>query len=106
MPDISPVYHPRKPKDSQYYRCVKDHLDKFEQIYDEWFTTKCGSLCLRSKPTCSMEGGDIYPFSPQNTASQQFSDLLPLTFTGDHTNPEALAHGNPPVLNMLCKVWP
>jgi len=40
MPDISPVYRPRKPQDSQYYRCVEDHFEEFEQVYDERFTTK------------------------------------------------------------------
>ena len=42
MPDISPVYRPRKPQDSQYYRCVEDHFEEFEQVYDERFTTKYG----------------------------------------------------------------
>jgi len=40
MPDISSVYRPRKPQDSLYYRCVEDHFEEFEQVYDERFTTK------------------------------------------------------------------
>ncbi len=42
MPDISPVYRPRKPRDSQYYQCVEDHFEKFEQVYDEHFSKQYG----------------------------------------------------------------
>ena len=42
MPDISPVYRPRKPRASQYYLSVEDHFEGFEQVYDERFTVKYG----------------------------------------------------------------
>ncbi len=42
MPDISPVYRPRKPQDSQYYQCVEDHFEEFEQVYDERFARQYG----------------------------------------------------------------
>jgi len=50
--------------------------------------------------------GEVRPVSPQNTTSQQISGLLPLAFTADPTNWEALVHGNPPFLNMLCQGCP
>ena len=37
LPDISPVYQPRKPQESQYYRCVEDNFETLEQVYDERF---------------------------------------------------------------------
>ncbi|TET88423.1 MAG: hypothetical protein E3J46_05025 [Desulfobacteraceae bacterium] len=42
MPDISPVYQPRKPQESQYYRCVESHFEEVEQIYDERFAKQYG----------------------------------------------------------------
>lgn len=42
LPDIVPVYRPRKPQDSQYYRCVQDHFEEFEQIYDDRFAKQYG----------------------------------------------------------------
>lgn len=44
MPDIDPVYRPRKPQDSQYYRCVENHFEDFERVCEERFTTKYGFL--------------------------------------------------------------
>ena len=41
MPDISPVYRPRSPQVSQYYKCVEDHFETFEQVYDERFVKQC-----------------------------------------------------------------
>jgi hypothetical protein len=32
-----PVYHPRKPWESQYYQCVEDHFETLEPVYDERF---------------------------------------------------------------------
>jgi len=46
MPDISSAYRPRKPQDSQYYQCVEDHFEEFEQVYDERFTTSTVSSVL------------------------------------------------------------
>jgi hypothetical protein len=40
VPVISSAYRPRKPKESQYYQCVEDHFEEFEQVYDEQFTVK------------------------------------------------------------------
>jgi hypothetical protein len=42
MPEISPLYRPCKPQDSRYYRCIEDHFETFEQVYDDRFTTKYG----------------------------------------------------------------
>jgi len=30
MPDISPIYRPRNPYNSAYYRCVEDNFETFE----------------------------------------------------------------------------
>ena len=42
MPENSPIYRHRKPHESQYYRCIEDHFETFEQDYDDRFTTKYG----------------------------------------------------------------
>ncbi len=42
MPNISPVYQPRKPQKSQYYQCIEDNFEKLEQVYDDQFTKKYG----------------------------------------------------------------
>ena len=42
MPDVSTVYRPRKPQDSQYYQCVEDHFETLEQVYDERFAKRYG----------------------------------------------------------------
>ena len=42
MPDVSPVYRPRKPQNSQYYQCVEDHFETLEQVYDERFAKQYG----------------------------------------------------------------
>ena len=42
MPDMSPVYQPRKPQTSQYYQCVEDNFETLEQIYDERFSKQYG----------------------------------------------------------------
>ena len=42
MPDVSTVYRPRKPQDSQYYQCVEDHFETLEQVYDERFEKQYG----------------------------------------------------------------
>jgi len=44
MPNTSPVYQPRKPQNSQYYRCVENHFEELEQVYDEVFPKKYGFL--------------------------------------------------------------
>ena len=44
MPDISPDYQPRKSQNSQYYRCVENHFEELEQVYDEVFPKKYGFL--------------------------------------------------------------
>ena len=46
MPDVSPVYRPRSPQVSQYYQCVEDHFETFEQVYDEQFSRQ-GSAWFR-----------------------------------------------------------
>ena len=33
---------PREPKNSQYYQCVEDHFETFEQVYDERFSRQYG----------------------------------------------------------------
>jgi hypothetical protein len=42
MPDISPVYRPHNPQNSAYYRCVEDHFETFEQVYEERFERQYG----------------------------------------------------------------
>ena len=42
MPDVSPVYQPRKPHESPYYQCVEDHFETLEQVYDERFAKQYG----------------------------------------------------------------
>ena len=42
MPDISPVYQPRKPRSSQYYQCVEDNFETLEQVYDDRFPNRYG----------------------------------------------------------------
>jgi ribosomal protein S27E len=42
MPDISPIYRPRNPQNSAYYRCVEDHFESFEQAYEERFERQYG----------------------------------------------------------------
>ena len=42
MPDTSSVYRPRKPQDSQYYQCVEDNFERFEQVYEERFERQYG----------------------------------------------------------------
>ncbi len=42
MPGKASVYQPRKPQESQYYRCVGDHFERLEQVYDELFAKKYG----------------------------------------------------------------
>ena len=44
MPDISSTYHPRKPQESQYYQCIEDHFERFEQVYDDRFAKQYGFL--------------------------------------------------------------
>ncbi|MDP2971696.1 MAG: transposase zinc-binding domain-containing protein [Deltaproteobacteria bacterium] len=35
-------YRPRRPQDSDYYRCVEDYFETFVQIYDEHFSRQYG----------------------------------------------------------------
>jgi len=42
MPQISPVYQPRKPQESQYYQCIEDNFENLEQDYDDQFAKKYG----------------------------------------------------------------
>jgi len=44
MPDPARggIYQPRKPQESQYYRCVESHFEEVEQIYDERFAKQYG----------------------------------------------------------------
>ena len=42
MPDTSTVYRPRKPQDSQYYQCVEDNFETFEQVYEDSFERQYG----------------------------------------------------------------
>jgi len=35
-------YRPRSPQTSQYYRCIEDHFEAFEQVYDERFSRQYG----------------------------------------------------------------
>ena len=35
-------YRSRKPQNSQYYKCVQDHFEAFEQVYEEKFSRQYG----------------------------------------------------------------
>ena len=37
MPVPFPVYRPRNPQQTPYYRCVEDHLKTLEQVYEDRF---------------------------------------------------------------------
>ena len=50
MPDISPVYRPHSPETSQYYQCVDDNFETFEQVYDDRFPKQYGFLWLYVDP--------------------------------------------------------
>ena len=39
---ISSTYRPRNPRESAYYRCVEDHFERFEQVYEEQFERQYG----------------------------------------------------------------
>jgi len=36
------VYRQREPQNSPYYRCVEDHFEAFEQVYEERFERRYG----------------------------------------------------------------
>ena len=36
------VYQPRKPKASAYYRCVEDHFEQLETVWDERYQRRFG----------------------------------------------------------------
>jgi len=38
------LYRPQKPQESQYYQCVEDHFERFEQVYDDRFAKQYGFL--------------------------------------------------------------
>jgi hypothetical protein len=42
MPISAPIYRPRNPKQTPYYRCVVDHLETLEQVYEERFERNYG----------------------------------------------------------------
>ncbi|MFC1817157.1 hypothetical protein ACFL0M_14750 [Thermodesulfobacteriota bacterium] len=42
MPGQGVVYRPRNPQNSTYYRCVEDHLEAFEQVYEDRFQRRYG----------------------------------------------------------------
>ena len=42
MPDSSAIYQPRKPQNSQYYHCVEDNFERFEQVYEDRFERPYG----------------------------------------------------------------
>ena len=44
MPESSFIYRPRKPQESQYYQCVEDHFERFEQVCDDRFAKQYGFL--------------------------------------------------------------
>ena len=44
MSNISPIYRQRNPESSQYYQCVEDHFEAFEQVYDDRFPKQYGFL--------------------------------------------------------------
>ena len=42
MPDVCPVYRPRKPHLTPFYQCVQDHYESLEQVYPERFVKRYG----------------------------------------------------------------
>ena len=42
MPNISPIYRPRNPQNSAYYRCVEDNFETFEGVYENRFERQYG----------------------------------------------------------------
>ena len=38
----APVYRQRDPQGSPYYRCVEDHFETFEQVYEDRFERQYG----------------------------------------------------------------
>lgn len=44
MPHLSQIYRRRKPQNFQYYQCVEDHFERFEQVYDDLFARQYGFL--------------------------------------------------------------
>ncbi|MFQ5486077.1 MAG: hypothetical protein ACE5DO_12200, partial [Desulfobacterales bacterium] len=42
VPMLEPVYRRRHPQDSPYYRCVEDHFERFEMIYEDRFERRYG----------------------------------------------------------------
>ena len=36
------VYQPRNPKASAYYRCVEDHFEQLEAVWDERYQCRFG----------------------------------------------------------------
>jgi hypothetical protein len=44
MSDSSCVYRSRNPQNSNYYQCVEDHFETFEQVYEERFDRDYGFL--------------------------------------------------------------
>jgi hypothetical protein len=40
--EIIDVYQPRNPKTSAYYRCVKDHFEQLEAVWDDRYQSRFG----------------------------------------------------------------
>lgn len=38
------VYRPRRPRETPFYRLVKDHFERFEQVYPERYEDRYGYL--------------------------------------------------------------
>ncbi|MBW1751742.1 MAG: hypothetical protein JRJ46_01260 [Deltaproteobacteria bacterium] len=38
----APVYRQRDPQSTPYYRCIEDHFETFEQVYDDRFERQYG----------------------------------------------------------------
>ena len=36
------VYHQLNPQSSPYYRCVEDHFEMFEMVYEDWYERQYG----------------------------------------------------------------
>jgi hypothetical protein len=56
------VYRPRNPQSSDYYRCVEDHFETFEQVYEERFEKRYGFWrpYLQKVITRYLECGDLH----------------------------------------------
>ena len=70
-PEPSPVYRPRNPQDSAYYRCVEDHFETFGHLYEERFEKFETSSTFFSVPNARARCESSAPLRTQRSSSQK-----------------------------------